>query len=67
MREGQVIGRCGNSGHSTEPHLHFHVQGHPSFYLAAGLPVRFAGRLIETGDRVDGFPAAHHAGSAGPR
>ena len=39
---GQVIGRCGNSGHSTEPHLHFHVQDHPNFYLAVGRPVHFA-------------------------
>jgi hypothetical protein len=23
---GQVIGRCGNSGNSSEPHLHYHLQ-----------------------------------------
>jgi murein DD-endopeptidase MepM/ murein hydrolase activator NlpD len=26
VEAGQVIGICGNSGHSTEAHLHFHVQ-----------------------------------------
>ncbi|MYK87537.1 MAG: M23 family metallopeptidase [Acidobacteria bacterium] len=26
VTRGQVIGRCGHSGHSTEPHLHFHLQ-----------------------------------------
>ena len=33
---GQKIGECGNSGHSTEPHLHFHVQDRRSFYAACG-------------------------------
>ncbi len=26
VRAGQKLGLCGNSGNSTEPHLHFHVQ-----------------------------------------
>jgi murein DD-endopeptidase MepM/ murein hydrolase activator NlpD len=41
IRRGQIIGQCGNSGHSSEPHLHFHVQDHPNFWIAAGVPVRF--------------------------
>ncbi len=41
VQRGQLIGRCGNSGHSGEPHLHFHLQDRPSFWLAAGLPVKF--------------------------
>jgi len=30
VREGDVIGRCGNSGHSLEPHLHLQVQDTPA-------------------------------------
>lgn len=41
VQPGQQIGRCGNSGHSTEPHLHFQLQDHPNFWLAVGLPVQF--------------------------
>ena len=41
VRRGDVIGRCGHSGHSSEPHLHFHLQDGANFYLAAGLPIRF--------------------------
>lgn len=38
---GEVIGYCGHSGHSTEPHLHFQVQDDPDFRAALGLPIRF--------------------------
>ena len=41
VERGQEIGRCGNSGHSTEPHLHFHVQDRADFFEASGVPVAF--------------------------
>lgn len=41
VKRGQVIGRCGNSGHSTQPHIHFHVQDTPNFFLAIGVPILF--------------------------
>ena len=47
VQRGQLIGRCGNSGHSSEPHLHFHIQDRPSFWLAAGLPVRFDALIVD--------------------
>jgi hypothetical protein len=42
VQRGDRIGRCGNSGNATEPHLHFHVQDHSNFFLGRGRPVRFA-------------------------
>lgn len=47
VRGGQVIGFCGNSGHSLEPHLHFHLQDRANFYLAVGLPVEFSDFILK--------------------
>lgn len=44
VSQGQEIARCGHSGNSTEPHLHFHVQDHPFPYIEASLPVQFVGK-----------------------
>ena len=41
VASGQPLGRCGNSGHSTEPHLHFQLQDGASLMTAIGLPVQF--------------------------
>jgi murein DD-endopeptidase MepM/ murein hydrolase activator NlpD len=38
---GTVLGRCGNSGNSTEPHLHYHLQSTQTFQLGAGMPAQF--------------------------
>ena len=43
VSRGQEIGRCGHSGNSTEPHLHFQVQDHSFPYIEASLPVQFVG------------------------
>jgi len=36
-----VLGKVGNSGNSTEPHLHFHIVDKPSFIAANGRPYLF--------------------------
>lgn len=54
VRAGQQIGDCGNSGHSTEPHIHFHLQDRASFYLGIGVPLRFEdGRIEPAAPRAD--------------
>lgn len=43
VRVGELLGQCGNSGHSSEPHLHLHLQDGPTLFRAHGLPVTFTG------------------------
>jgi murein DD-endopeptidase len=38
VRQGQVMGLVGNSGNSTEPHLHFHLSDSPSPLGSEGIP-----------------------------
>lgn len=49
VQEGEVIGRVGNSGNTTQPHLHIHVeQGGPSgeIFEGEGVPIMFNGRFL---------------------
>ena len=39
--KGDVIGEVGNSGDSTEPHLHFHAMSGPDAAASGGIPVVF--------------------------
>ena len=41
IKRGEKIAECGNSGNTSEPHLHFQVQLGKSFYSSPGLPVEF--------------------------
>jgi murein DD-endopeptidase MepM/ murein hydrolase activator NlpD len=38
---GQVIAKCGNSGNTSEPHVHFQLNDGKSFFASAGLPIKF--------------------------
>ncbi|MEV4670632.1 MULTISPECIES: M23 family metallopeptidase [Actinomadura] len=55
VRAGDVLGEVGNSGNSSEPHLHFHLMDRPRPLAAAGIP--FAFRYESGGGRtVTGVP-----------
>lgn len=52
VEPGQKLGACGNSGNSSEPHLHFHLQDSAVFGEGDGLPVAFVDYLVD-GERVE--------------
>lgn len=41
VTRGQKVGLAGNSGYSTGPHLHYHLQTTSSLTTGVGLPVQF--------------------------
>jgi murein DD-endopeptidase MepM/ murein hydrolase activator NlpD len=45
---GQALARVGNSGNTSEPHLHIHAKrgGEPESMLDEGVPMRFGGRWL---------------------
>jgi murein DD-endopeptidase len=47
VREGQVLGLVGNSGNSSEPHLHFDICNANSALGCEGLPYAFASFEVE--------------------
>ena len=47
LSAGDLIGRVGNSGNSTSPHMHFQLMDAPSPFDATGLPFVFDTQLLE--------------------
>lgn len=53
VRIGDMLGRCGNSGNSTEPHLHLQAIDRIDIDNAVAVPVTFRGKLPRNGEIID--------------
>lgn len=52
VKAGQVLGRVGNSGNTSEPHVHYHLQNRVDMREADGLPAQFENLIID-GSRIE--------------
>ena len=53
VRPGEPLGRCGNSGNSTEPHVHVQAIDGVDVLHASAVPITFDGRVPRNGEVVD--------------
>jgi murein DD-endopeptidase MepM/ murein hydrolase activator NlpD len=56
VRQGDIIGYCGNSGNSTEAHLHFHIQNTEDINTATGIKCHFEKITVNNKDVSDYSP-----------
>lgn len=41
VKQGEIIGLCGNTGNTSQPHIHFNLQDGPLMHKARALPAQF--------------------------
>lgn len=56
VKVGQILGECGNSGNSSEPHLHFHIQNAEDFSQATGIKCFFEQVKVNNEIKTDYSP-----------
>ncbi len=68
IESGDLLGLCGNSGRSSEAHLHYHLQNTPVFGKGQGLPAQFQyyladGTAVSRGEPLKGQTVRRRAAS----
>ena len=56
VQQGQLLGQCGNSGNSNQPHLHFHMQNVEDMSVATGAKVYFSNIVVNGVPKTDYSP-----------
>jgi len=56
VKQGDLLGLCGNSGNSSEPHLHFHIQNVENMTIATGAKCYFENIMVNGELKTDYSP-----------
>jgi len=56
IKQGELLGLCGNSGNSSEAHLHFHIQNIEDMNSATGVKCYFENILVNGQSKKDCSP-----------
>lgn len=56
VTQGQLLGLCGNSGNSSEPHLHFHIQNVEAMNAATGVKCYLDKIIVNGQSKIDYSP-----------
>lgn len=56
VKQGQELGLCGNSGNSSEPHLHFHIQDKETMAGSTGIKCFFDKISVDGKDKTGYSP-----------
>ena len=56
VKAGQLLGECGNSGNSSEAHIHMHIQNQESMISATGIKCFFEEIIVNNESRSDYSP-----------
>lgn len=56
VRQGELLGQCGNSGNTTEPHLHLSLQNHVEMLRSTGAKLYFDQIMVNGESKTDYLP-----------
>lgn len=52
VKQGDLLGLCGNTGNTSEPHIHFHLQDGPLMHKAKALLAQFTKIIVDGEEKM---------------